>query len=252
MYRHFGQMKHDIWRLVSYVFWPLMDILLWGIFVSWMNSSACSAVSSVAMVICVAMWYVMLNAELTVGYLVLEEIWAQNLVNLLATPLTFVEWALSGLGMGISIAVLTSMYCFGPILIFGHASSFSTWFVVASAAIVVAISGCALGFFMCSLLITWGSRIQNLFYMVSWILGPISCVYYPATALPAWLQPITSVVPMVYAFESVRAVFKLQQVMLGQLLIGFGLACCYLIAMFALFRYLFYKSRVRGLSRLVE
>jgi ABC-2 type transport system permease protein len=35
---------------------------------------------------------------------------------------------------------------------------------------------------------------------------PLGCVYYPVTALPAWLQPVAWALPPTYVFEGLRGV----------------------------------------------
>ncbi|NNM56195.1 MAG: ABC transporter permease, partial [Acidocella sp.] len=34
---------------------------------------------------------------------------------------------------------------------------------------------------------------------------PVACVYYPATALPGWLQPVAMVLPAAHVFAGMRA-----------------------------------------------
>jgi ABC-2 type transport system permease protein len=34
---------------------------------------------------------------------------------------------------------------------------------------------------------------------------PLTCVYYPVTTLPAWLQPVSWLLPPTYVFEGMRA-----------------------------------------------
>jgi ABC-2 type transport system permease protein len=34
---------------------------------------------------------------------------------------------------------------------------------------------------------------------------PLTCVYYPVTTLPVWLQPVSWLLPPTYVFEGMRA-----------------------------------------------
>jgi ABC-2 type transport system permease protein len=34
---------------------------------------------------------------------------------------------------------------------------------------------------------------------------PLTCVYYPVTTLPGWLQPVAWMLPPTYVFEGMRA-----------------------------------------------
>jgi ABC-2 type transport system permease protein len=47
---------------------------------------------------------------------------------------------------------------------------------------------------------------------------PLTCVYYPVTTLPIWLQPIAWVLPPTYVFEGMRALL-IHKVFRGDLML---------------------------------
>ena len=62
----------------------------------------------------------------------------------------------------------------------------------------------AIGLFIGSLVLRFGTRIQILAWSVIWIIQPFSCVFYPLSALPPWAASIASVNPLTTIFESMR------------------------------------------------
>jgi ABC-2 type transport system permease protein len=50
-----------------------------------------------------------------------------------------------------------------------------------------------------------GMGAESLAWTVMFVLMPLTCVYYPVSVLPAWLQWIAWVLPPTYVFEGMRA-----------------------------------------------
>jgi ABC-2 type transport system permease protein len=66
--------------------------------------------------------------------------------------------------------------------------------------------GWALGLAICGGILRHGMGAESLAWTVIFALAPLSCVYYPVTILPAWLQPVAWCLPSTYVFEGMRAV----------------------------------------------
>jgi ABC-2 type transport system permease protein len=47
---------------------------------------------------------------------------------------------------------------------------------------------------------------ESLAWTVIFALAPLSCVYYPVSTLPGWLQPFAWALPSTYVFEGMRDV----------------------------------------------
>jgi len=50
-----------------------------------------------------------------------------------------------------------------------------------------------------------GMGAESLAWTVMFVLMPLTCVYYPVSVLPAWLQWIAWILPPTYVFEGMRA-----------------------------------------------
>jgi ABC-2 type transport system permease protein len=82
-----------------------------------------------------------------------------------------------------------------------------------------------------------GLGAENMAWSVMFLLLPLTCVYYPVTTLPAWLQTVAWALPPTYVFEGMRAlltdhVFR-ADLMLQALSINLVLFCLAILSFFA-------------------
>jgi ABC-2 type transport system permease protein len=46
---------------------------------------------------------------------------------------------------------------------------------------------------------------ENFAWSIMFLFMPLTCVYYPVTTLPAWLQTVAWLLPPTYVFEGMRS-----------------------------------------------
>jgi ABC-2 type transport system permease protein len=63
----------------------------------------------------------------------------------------------------------------------------------------------AVGIFVSGLVLRNGLGAENLAWSIMFLFMPLTCVYYPVTTLPVWLQPVAWALPPTYVFEGMRA-----------------------------------------------
>ena len=63
----------------------------------------------------------------------------------------------------------------------------------------------AVGIFVSGLVLRNGLGAENLAWSIMFLFMPLTCVYYPVTTLPVWLQPAAWALPSTYVFEGMRA-----------------------------------------------
>ena len=73
-----------------------------------------------------------------------------------------------------------------------------------------------------------------------------SCVYYPLTTLPGWLQPVALALPPTYVFEGLRAIVNDGVFLGGYMLCALALNAVYFAACYGAFRYFLHSARVNG------
>ena len=70
----------------------------------------------------------------------------------------------------------------------------------------LSVMGWAIGLAMSGLILRFGLGAESLAWAAIFALAPLSAIYYPVAALPAWLQPVTWCLPSAYVFEGMRAI----------------------------------------------
>jgi len=127
------------------------------------------------------------------------------LSNLLISPLRPMEFVTSLMIMSvIRLAVAMVPVSILAILFFG----FNLWalgFGLVAFFVNLMLTGWAVGIFVSGLLLRNGLGAENMAWSIMFLLLPLTCVYYPVSVLPGWLQTIAWSLPPTYVFEGMRA-----------------------------------------------
>jgi ABC-2 type transport system permease protein len=78
------------------------------------------------------------------------------------------------------------------------------------------------------------------------VLMPLTCVYYPVSVLPDWLQPIAWALPPTYVFEGMRALVMDHVFRADLMIAAFALNVVYFAAGVVAFLALLKSSRRAG------
>ncbi len=194
-------------RTLELLYWPTLQMLIWG-FMSqffYQNSSYVARAFGVLLA-AVMLWDTLFRSQLGLSMSFLEEMWSRNLGHLFVTPLRPYEWVISLLAMSVirvMIGVVPAALLAIPLY---HYSIFDMGLPLVAFFAVLMAMGWALGLAICGLIMRHGMGAESLAWTVIFALAPLSCVYYPVTTLPGWLQPVAWAFPQTYVFEGMRAV----------------------------------------------
>ncbi len=250
-YRYFYTMRKGLHHLSDLFYWPLMEILLWGLTSFWIQSQNYQ-IANLPLILMTGLifWQICWRGSVDISVCLLQEFWQRNLVNLFSTPLKITEWI-----AGILLLSLTKLF-----LTIGFAS-FAIWmlyalnvFTVGWAFIPFAASllifGWSIGFLASSAIIYWGHSVEMFAWMVGALFAPFSAVFYPVSALPAWAQMISWSLPTTYIFEGMRIILHQGIFPAEYFFASLGLNILFLSGSIWLFTVMFEKSRRKGLARL--
>lgn len=249
--RHLYLVPRTLDRWAESIYWPVIDLLLWGLTSRWVESTG-PDVPHLALVVLtgVVFWQVVYRADYEISVNLLEEFWNQNLTNLFASPLTVWEWAVGLVALGLLKNVITLAVGAGALWMLYRLNIFQVGWVILPFVFSLLMSGWFMGFTSSAVIIYFGRRLQMLAWMAGFALAPFSAVYYPADVLPGWARTISYCLPMTYVFEGMRAVLNGGPTPVTYLLISFALNIVYLTAAVTFFGWMFHKSRNRGFGRL--
>jgi ABC-2 type transport system permease protein len=251
--RHYYVLLRAPHRWFDVTIWPLVDVLLFGsigVFIARSQPATPGRAAAGYLISGIALWHVVYQSQIGLGTGFLEETWSRNMLNLMVTPITEVEYiagvALFGLvklviGMTVVVGTALGFYAF-------DISHLGIGLIPIVAVLLVV--GWLIALFVIGLVLRFGSGAEVLAWGIFFVIMPLSGVFYPVKALPTVLRPIAHVLPTTHAFNAGRALYEsgaMRWAELGWAALGCavfaGVVLVFLVHMLALFRARGYVSR---------
>lgn len=250
--RHLYVWPRNLDRLMGSFGWPILEIIIWGITMSYFQKNLFDSLSILTVILgSVMMWQILARTQTEISIVFLDEVWNKNLINIFSSPLTKGEFL-------VSIIVLNTIKIFFTIISlvitafffykFNLISSFGLYlpFLLLN----LSLFGWTVGFFVIGVILRFGYRVQELAWAIFLVTQPFSCVFYPVSALPDWARPVAMVLPSSYLFEEMRNILSKNPINANNLYISFSLNIIYLCLSIWFFSAMFEKAREHG--RLVK
>ena len=245
--RHIYLIKSSFPRILDLIYWPTIQIVLWGFISKFFTLHTDLYNHTVGIILSSAILYDFLfRSSISFNMLFLEEIWSRNFTNLFVAPLKVSEiitaltaTALLRTLIGIIPAILlatpffgVSIFTLGPSLILLFLSLY--------------LFGITLGLLVTSGLLRYGPAFENIAWSSLFLLAPLGCVYYPMSILPDWLQVVAEFLPLVYIFEEVRSILLDNVVDYSNIITALKLNLIYFASAVSIFYLAFYGARKKG------
>lgn len=248
--RYFFVLRKGPQQLSDLLYWPLIDIFLWGLTSVWIASQHPSEDLPLMLMTGLIFWGVVWRGAIDISVGLLQEFWHRNLLNLFATPLSLFEWGVGVILVSLFKLVLTLTFSASMVYLLYGLNVFTVGWVFLPSALLLVVFGWTLGFLAASLIIYWGQAVESLAWMIGYVFAPFSAVFYPVAVLPLWAQNIGWALPTTYLFEGMRSVLEGKGWPSSFFLLSSVLTVVYFGAVLLLFRWRFQKSREKGLARL--
>ena len=245
--RHIYLIKSSFPRILDLIYWPTIQIVLWGFISKFFTLHSDFYNHTVGIILSSAILYDFLfRSSISFNMLFLEEIWSRNFTNLFVAPLKVSEiitaltiTALLRTLIGIVPAILLATPFFG-VSIFNLGPSLVLLFLS------LYLFGITLGLLVTSGLLRYGPAFENIAWSSLFLLAPLGCVYYPLSILPEWLQLLAKSLPLVYIFEEVRSILTDNVVNYSNIMTALKLNLLYFISAVLIFYLAFYGARKKG------
>lgn len=249
-FRYFYVLKKGPQQLSDLFYWPLIDILLWGLTSIWIQKH--NPVSNLPLILLTGLifWQVTWRGSVDISVSLLQEFWSRNLVNLFSTPLKIDEWM--GGVLLLSFCKLALTVTFGALTVYllYALNVFAIGWAFLPFAAALLIFGWILGVLAASIIIYWGHQVEAFAWMIGFLFAPFSSVFYPVEILPAWAQTIAWCLPTTYIFEGMRILLNEGDFPTAYFGMSLGLDLFYLVLALGLFKKMFNKTLKKGLARL--
>lgn len=248
--RYLYLFKHNPDKLVDIFYWPLVDLILWGITGIFIKSLDPNYGRIVIIIVSgLIFWQVVWRGQIEVTINILEELWNKNLINIFATPLRFSEWVSSFIILGIMKLFVGLSFISGISYVLYKVNILIFGLYLVPFIILLIMTGWWIGIFVGSIILRYGSKIQNLAWSFPWAISPFSAIFYPVAILPVWAQKVALFFPTSYIFEGIREIINTGQIDGFKLLMSFTLNVVYLCLSLALLQLSFKKVLRKGLSK---
>ena len=245
--RHFFLITRSFPRILDLIYWPSIQITLWGFISNFFASHSSYYNNTVGVILtCAILYDFLFRTSIGFNMLFLEEIWSRNFTNLFIAPMKISEiitslvfTALIRALIGLIPAIILTSPLFGiSILDLG----IYLFFLFLS----LYIFGITLGILVSSGLLRFGPSFENIAWSTMFLLAPFGCIYYPIETLPEIFQKIAYSLPLVYVFEEARNILINNSVNLENLYSALKLNVVYLTLAIILFYYSFSEARKKG------
>ena len=245
--RHFYLIKGSLPRILDLIYWPTIQIILWGFISKFFSIYSDYYNNTVGIILtCAILYDILFRSSISFNMLFLEEVWSRNFTNLFIAPLRLREiivslifTALVRTLIGLVPAIILTSPLFGV-------SILKLGLPLLLLFLSLYIFGITLGLFVSAGLIRFGPSFENIAWSSLFLLAPLGCIYYPIEILPSFFQLIAKGLPLVYIFDEARNILINDFVNYDNLKYAYLLNIIYLIIGIGLFYRSFLKARIKG------
>ncbi len=245
--RHLYLIKGSFPRLLDLIYWPTIQIFLWGFISKFFTLNSEYYSDAVGVILTAAILYDFLfRSSISYNMMFLEEIWSRNFTNLFIAPIKIKEiitaltiTAIIRTLVGLVPAALLAIPLFGV-------SIFNLGIPLLFLLLALYIFGMTLGLLVTSGLIRFGPSFENIAWASLFFLAPLGCIYYPIEILPEWLQLVAKVLPLVHIFEEMRNILMNNIVSYSEIFKAISISFVYFLLGVIIFYLSYFGARERG------
>lgn len=246
--RQLFEMLHTPAEIFELLYWPFFDLLAWGLLTDFLERGTVDLPLPITFLIGAALlWNVLYRTQLGIAVTFLNEVWSNNVITMLASPLTRGEYLLASLlWAGTQLVAVVGIMSLLAWLAFTF-GIFELGLGLVPFVAALLMFGVAMALVVLGLVLRIGHGANVLAWGLAGIVQPLSAVYYPLEVLPGWAQAVAHGVPASHIFEGMRHVLATGAVPWDRVGVAFALNAIYLAAGAAFARAMFASMQRRGL-----
>ena len=249
MLRQIYLYKRTLHRWLEAVYWPVLDITLWGFLASYIEDTDPQSRIGFGLLGALISWDILFRAQQSVSVGFLEDMWSRNVLNVWSTPIRAWEYV-SGtilvgilrvaIGAGIAVAIAG--------VAFGFNLAVEVGLPLVPFLLALLIMGWSVGVATTAMILRLGQGAEELAWAVAFLFQPFSAVFYPVDQLPSAMQAIAFFVPASHVFEGMRdIILRGAGFPTRELALAFAIDALYVLGAAWLFSWSLRQVRARGL-----
>lgn len=245
--RHMFSWKRSLERIWDMFWWPTFNLFTWGLVTVYLQFAGTGSMFADIFLGGILMWMFVNQSQEEMGLVFLQEVWDRNLLNLMSSPLSILEFTIASIMIGIMKITVSVLWLLFLAYWLFHFTIIQYGIMLVPYAISLLLSGWALGFVINGLILRYGFRVQVFAWSLSLLVQPFSAVFFPLSILPPWMQVVARVIPTSYIFEGMRKVMQQGMIDYQGLWTAFFLNGIYLALGIWFFARSYYQSRSSGM-----
>lgn len=248
--RHYLQSKRSLTRILDTVFWPIIDLFLWGLTSKFIAENATGIPNIMLMIISgIIFWQMVYRNQNLITVSLLEDFWNKSFMHYFIAPMKFKEYILGIVSFAFIKVILTLIVSLILAFILYKFNIFIYGFYLIPLILNLILLGWWVGLFVFGMILRYGSKIEILAWSFVAIFSPFAAVYYPITILPNWARIIAYLFPGSYVFESAREILNTGYFDPSKFLMSLGLNLIFLVLALLYLRSSFKSILNKGLIK---
>ncbi len=201
--RHYFLSLHQLERFFDVLISPVLMIILWGFLTQYIQGLQSSTLASFLLG-AIILWAIFEKVTTDIGINFMFDIWDRNFINVMSTPITFLEY-LAGIVVVSLIKVFLTFIFMSLIASIVYHFQLSSWgFGLGLFTLNLILFAASFGVFNISLILRYGHSIGPLTWIIPFFVQPFAAVFYPISVLPEFFQKVAYFIPISHVFEGMR------------------------------------------------
>jgi ABC-2 type transport system permease protein len=201
--------RRSMIRMLEIIYWPVMDLLVWGFLSLYVGRLRGGGALAVAFLLGgLILWDIFFRAQQAISVSFLEDIWTRNLINVFVSPISTLEFILAMLLLGVMKVIVTGLLLSALALALYTFNIFQYGLPLIPFVLNLLLSAWGIGVITTAMILRFGQGAETLAWAIPFLFQPFSAVFYPVAVLPAALRPLALALPTTHAFEGMRTVLS--------------------------------------------
>lgn len=249
--RHIYILSRSLPRLFEIMYWPSVQMVLWGFVSRFFAARGGGDLSTLDMAMgtllgAVMLWDILFRTQVGLSITYLEEIWARNMGHLFVSPLRPSEWVAAMMLVSLCRAMIGAVPAALLAVPFYGFSIFDMGLPLLLFFFNLVLMGWWLGLLITAMLIKAGPGAESLAWMTTFALAPFCAVYYPPDVLPVWMQHVAQGLPASHVFNGLRELVTQGVFDASHMARAFALNALYMVVGMCVLHWAFNDARRQG------